>query len=113
MTNTPPEQPEDHGRIVQFRPRTRPPVQVQAFSNLASEHSPVDDLAQYSSSEDRDEYVHRMKMNAIAVVFLAALVGGGIWIVDIMAQQRKNQDCALSGRRNCAVVVAPTPGPRN
>ena len=92
-----------------FRPRAKPPV--SAFSNLSADHSPVDDLSKYSSGgEDQGEYAHRMKMNAIAVVFLAALIGGGIWIVDVMAQQRKNQDCALSGRRNCSVLAAPTGG---
>jgi hypothetical protein len=25
----------------------------------------------------------------------------------VMAQQRKNQDCALSGRRNCASISTP------
>ncbi len=38
---------------------------------------------------DQDDYAHRMKTNAVAMVFLAALVAGGIWIVDVMAQQRK------------------------
>jgi len=33
--------------------------------------------------------------------------GGGLWIVDVMTQMRKNQDCVLSGRRNCAQISMP------
>src|SRR5262245_8923668 len=99
MTNeSKPNEDEDRGRVVPFRPRAKPPVSMGAFSNLSANHSPVDDLSKYSANaDDRGEYAHRMKMNALAVVFIAALLGGGIWIVDLMAQQRKNQDCALSG----------------
>ena len=100
------EKPGQEGRVVPFRPRA--PSRIEAFSNLASDRSPVDDFRKYAQGrEDGDEYAHRMKVNAIAVLFLAALVGGGIWIVDTMAQQRKGQDCVLSGRRNCATEAIP------
>jgi hypothetical protein len=106
MTDKTPPNAENDGRIVPFKPRVRP--RLQAFSNLMADRSPVEDVSKYAQAgDDRSEYAHRMKMNALAVVFLAALVGGGIWIVDLMAQQRKNQDCALSGRRNCASVTVP------
>jgi len=49
-----------------------------------------------------------MKMNALAAIVLLALLGGGMWIVDVMTQLRKNQDCALSGRRDCTVYVMPS-----
>ncbi|MGZ3410144.1 MAG: hypothetical protein ACXWKC_06765 [Xanthobacteraceae bacterium] len=97
---------DEEGRVVPFRPRA--PSHIEAFSNLANDRSPVDDFRKYAQGgEHGDDYVHRMKVNAIAVLFLAALVGAGIWIVDIMAQQRKGQDCVLSGRRNCATVAIP------
>jgi hypothetical protein len=104
MTDKTPRDPDEGGQVVPFKPRAKP--RVQAFSNL--DQSPVNDIGKYAhTGDDRGEYAHRMKVNALAVVFLAALVGGGIWIIDIMAQQRKNQDCVLSGRRNCATVNIP------
>jgi hypothetical protein len=52
---------------------------------------------------DRD----RMVTNIVVVIFLLALVGGGIWIANAMFNMRKTQDCVLSGRRNCAGVSVP------
>jgi hypothetical protein len=101
--------PDETGVVVPFP--ARKPVPVRAFSNLANDYSPVEGVDKYERrSDDADDYAHRMKINALAIVFLAALVGGGIWIVDVMAQQRKNQDCALSGRRNCAEISTPATG---
>lgn len=65
---------------------------------------PVADLARFEAAEEADDYRHRMMVNAAAFLFVAALVGGGIWLVDTMAQMRKDQDCVLSGRRGCTPV---------
>ena len=65
---------------------------------------PVNDLANYSRSSERDDYRHRMLVNAAALLFLIALIGAGLWIADSMASLRRNQDCALSGRRNCVPI---------
>ena len=59
--------------------------------------SPVEDLAKYERSEGADDYRHRMLINAAALLFVAALIGAGLWIADTMAQMRKNQDCVLVG----------------
>jgi hypothetical protein len=100
---------DETGIVVPFR--ARKPAPGQAFSNLFNDYSPVEGVDKYEKKgPEQDDYAHRMKVNAVAIVFLAALVGGGIWIVDAMAQQRKNQDCALSGRRNCASISIPTTG---
>jgi hypothetical protein len=40
----------------------------------------------------------------VAFVFVAALIAAGLWLADTMAEMRKNQDCVLSGRRNCAPI---------
>ena len=107
MTENTPPKSEKNGRVLPFKART--PPRIEAFSNLSGDHSPIEDVSKYASvREDRSEYAHRMKMNALTVVVLAALIGGGIWIVDLMTQMRNNQDCALSGRRNCATVASPT-----
>jgi hypothetical protein len=64
----------------------------------------VEDLAKYERAEAPDDYRHRMIVNILAFVFVAALIGAGIWLADTMAAMRKNQDCVLSGRRGCTPV---------
>lgn len=49
----------------------------------------------------------RTAMNIGIAVFLALLVGAGIWLVNTIVDVRKTQDCVMSGRRNCAPVPAP------
>ena len=48
-----------------------------------------------------------MIMNGIGLLVTILLVIAGIWIVNEIAEIRKNQDCYLSGRRNCAPIEAP------
>ncbi|MGI8526216.1 MAG: hypothetical protein ACR2K5_08560 [Pseudolabrys sp.] len=84
------------GRLLRFRHRRS--------SDTTRNHPPVADLAKYERSGEHDDYRHRMLMNAIAFVFVIALIGAGVWIADTMAAMRKNQDCVLSGRRGCTPV---------
>ena len=49
-----------------------------------------------------------MMVNAVAFVFVIALIGAGLWLADTMAQMRRNQDCVLTGRRGCTPVDVPT-----
>jgi hypothetical protein len=37
------------------------------------------------------------------------LIVAGVWIADVMAKMRKDQDCVLSGRRGCTPVDVPIP----
>lgn len=46
-----------------------------------------------------------MLMNLAAMAVLAALIAGGVWLAFKLADLRKNQDCALSGRRGCATTI--------
>ncbi len=88
-------------RVVNF-PRTR---------SGASRTPPpaVDDLAKFEQEQGVDDYRHRMIVNIVALVFVAALIGVGYWLADTMATMRKNQDCVLSGRRGCAPVEVTKP----
>lgn len=99
MTNDANRKPGEEGRVLKFRPRETP--RTEAFSNLKTGSASGGGPERHANNGG-DDYAHRMKVNAIAVAFLAALVGGGIWVVDMMAQQRKTQDCILTGRRNCS-----------
>ena len=51
-----------------------------------------------------DNYRHRMMVNLAALGFTGVLAIAGVWLVMQLADLRKNQDCVLSGRRNCAPI---------
>jgi hypothetical protein len=101
MTSTP--GPEDErGRILPFRrrgwlKRDAPP--------------PVEDVGKYAVSEEPDDYRQRMINNGLALAFCILLVAIGVWLATSIAEMRRNQDCVLSGRRNCANVIVPPPNP--
>lgn len=66
---------------------------------------PVEDVGKYARSEGgEDDYRHRMLVNLAAVVVCVLLAIAGIWLANKIAEMRKNQDCVLSGRRNCAGI---------
>jgi flagellar biogenesis protein FliO len=62
------------------------------------------DLARFETGGEPDDYRHRMLVNFAALLFLAALIGAGIWLVDAMAQMQRDQNCALAGHHNCTRV---------
>jgi hypothetical protein len=69
---------------------------------------PALDLKRYEQQPDEpDDYRHRMKMNALALLATVALIAMGIWIAEVMAHLRKNQDCMLTGRPGCTKVEVP------
>ena len=67
---------------------------------------PVEGLAKYEGGEQDDNYRHRMIVNLAALAFTVVLAIAGVWLVIQIADMRKNQDCVLSGRRNCAPIDA-------
>jgi hypothetical protein len=99
---------DDDHRVVPFRPRgsstgrdgwrwQAPPPQ--------SPDPPVPDLGKYEGGGEYDDnYRHRMMVNIAALGFTAVLAIAGVWLVMQLADLRKNQDCVLSGRRNCAPI---------
>ena len=104
MTQTPPNEPE--GRVVPFRRRG------SLFTFNRPPPSPVQDLDKFERTEGEDDYRHRMMMNAMAAGVIILLIAGGIWIANSMAMMRKNQDCVLSGKRNCNPPVEAPVAPR-
>jgi hypothetical protein len=62
----------------------------------------IEDLRKYERDKEPDDYTRRMIINVIAFAFMVALTLAGIWLVEQMATLRKHQDCAMTGRRNCA-----------
>jgi len=98
MANDQQSSSNNERRVVSFR---RGPASVR---QTVAEPPPVDDLAKYERDETPDDYHQRMIVNVIAFVFIVGLIGGGIWVADTMAKMRKDQDCALSGRRGCSPI---------
>src|ERR1700749_493962 len=70
----------------------------------------VDDLARYEQGDGDDSYRHRMLMNAIAFAITAMLIVSGVWLTSKILEIRNEQDCSLSGRRNCAPIEIPHHG---
>ena len=46
----------------------------------------------------------------VALVVLAMLVVGGLWLSSRLRADGRIQDCVMAGRTNCAPVAAPAPG---
>ena len=98
---------EEEGRVIAFRPQSGP---GRLARRPVSKNS-VEDLASYERPQDEDDYGHRMRVNLAALAIIIVLVAGGVWIAEVMAQMRKDQNCILSGRRNCNPITLPTPNP--
>lgn len=86
------EERTKEGSVLRFRHRK------------SSDLSAPDDLAKFARGSEPDDYRHRMVMNALGFGALAALIIVGLWLVNSIADLRKNQDCALQGRRNCLSI---------
>lgn len=96
MMDDNPFSPDHENRVLRFRRRPggvrrRPPL-------------PANDFAKYERRQEPDDYRHRMIVNALAFLFVAALSCVGLWLADSLAELRRNQDCALSGRSNCMPI---------
>ena len=106
MTSQEPSRDEEKGRVVPFRPRV-PRARNDNLRASAPRHPLVDDVGKYARGSENDNYRHRMVNNALAFVVLCLIVYCGIWLANTMAQLRKDQDCALTGRTNCNPIKLP------
>ena len=104
VTREQPKPSDDGGRVVPFRSRgARTSGGTQQRPQPSS--SPDETLAKYEGGEEReDTYRHRMMVNLAAFAFIIVLALAGVWLAMEIIQMRKNQDCILSGRRNCAPI---------
>ena len=96
---------DDEHRVLKFRPRTlaHPPGQ-----RGESNQQPPPDLSRFERDrEEPDDFRHRMLANVAALAFTIALTAIGIWLAMSIADLRKNQDCVLMGRRDCAQISTP------
>jgi hypothetical protein len=98
-------QDKETGRIVLFPPRISFGKE-KARRKAAVRGAEVEDLLKYERSGEPDDYPRRMLVNVIAFAFIVMLTLAGIWLAEQIALLRKHQDCALSGRNNCADIDA-------
>jgi hypothetical protein len=58
--------------------------------------------------DDDEDEGSRRTTNLVLIAFFLVVIGVGYWLVDAMVEQRKADDCAAQGRRNCgAPVIVP------
>ena len=101
--------PDEKGRILPFQRRgSARPIPPHAAEQ---DDTPVEGLGKYASTGEPDNYRQRMINNGLAFAFCVLLVAIGVWLATSIAEMRKNQDCVLSGRRNCANVITPPASP--
>ena len=99
----PPESDAERGRVIDLSSR-RPRLAAGADQSKA----PVEDIAKFERAGREEDYRHRMLMNVLGFIFCAALALAGIWLANTIAELRQNQDCVLSGRRDCAHMDQPS-----
>jgi len=103
MSSNAPRPEDEKGRILPFQRRGQLPRGLPQ----APPDAPVEDLEKYARSDEPDDYRQRMINNGLALTFCIILVAIGIWLASTIAEMRRNQDCVLSGRRDCAKVIVP------
>ena len=77
---------------------------VLPFRHRRSDELVPPDLSKYERGREPEDYGHRMLMNIAGLAVLGLLIGVGLWLATSIADLRKNQDCALSGRLNCTPI---------
>ena len=97
----------ESGNVIPFRPRSPRAASHDAESVSSPGTAGPQDLAKYERSGGDDDYRHRMITNAAALLFTIALAGAGAWLAITIGDMRRNQDCFLSGRRNCTPIAVP------
>jgi hypothetical protein len=74
----------------------------------AESPAPAGDLERFERTRaEPDDYRHRMMTNVIAFGFIALLILAAVWLADSILTMRKNQDCVISGKRNCSPIETP------
>ena len=100
-------QEKETGRVVLFPTRislTKGKPRQKEVGKASEAEAGIADLQKYERSAEPDDYPRRMMINIAAFAFIVVLTLAGIWLVEQLALLRKQQDCVLSGRRNCADI---------
>jgi hypothetical protein len=98
---TEPSQPEP-------APRESAPPGEPRTSTEPVTSAPAPGAAPRIAAGDDD---HANPFSPFALVVLLVLVGGGLWLVFALKDMAAVQDCAWSGRHNCAPIDPQAPVP--
>lgn len=52
-------------------------------------------------NSDRNDDRRRNLINLSVLVFLIGLVAGCVWLIHVLSENAKLEDCLMSGRTNC------------
>jgi hypothetical protein len=91
--------PERTAQILRFERKKKAEPKAAAQSPLAG-------LGKFAKTNQPDDFAHRQKTNAAAVLVLMLLVVGGVWLAIKLSELRKSQDCVMAGRRDCAQQIS-------
>lgn len=61
-----------------------------------------------SDEHESEHEEHSNRGPLIALVVVAVLILGGLWLSHVLGGAASTQDCIASGRTNCAPVQGPT-----
>lgn len=56
---------------------------------------------------DSEDDKSRVRSNVAALIFAALLVVVGLYLVRVLAEKSRLEDCLMSGRNNCLPIEAP------
>ncbi|KIZ46425.1 MULTISPECIES: hypothetical protein [Rhodopseudomonas] len=107
MNNQPSPISDDEHRVLQFRPRNAARLPEDQDVPPLGGPRPANDLSRYARGDEPDDFRHRMLANAAAFAFTVALAAIGVWLATSIADLRRNQDCVLMGRLDCAHIASP------
>ena len=95
----------ERGRVLSFRRSglaRKPQAPVESPAGLPAL---IPDMGQYERAGIQpDDYRHRMIVNTLGFAVCILLIVAGVWLANKIADLRRDQDCVLSGRRNCAQI---------
>ncbi|RAI33182.1 hypothetical protein [Rhodoplanes serenus] len=57
--------------------------------------------------DDPDDGGDPRVTNLVLVAVFVLVIGAGYWLVDALLEQRRLDDCAAQGRRDCGRIVVP------
>ncbi len=98
---------EDTGRVLRFEPRRGSHWPRPLPPSVRLGRAPPEDGDPHAGADDGEDYRYRMRANLAAVIVVGLLIWCGYWLFITLAELRKTQDCALSGRTNCVRIDVP------
>jgi hypothetical protein len=94
----------DSATVIAFRPRPRGKVRS---APVISPRVGPGNISSLSHSKpnwpglEADDHRHRMTVNVLGLTFCIVLAAAGVWLVNEIVDERRFQDCVLSGRTDC------------